>query len=201
MRNIVLVAGVSCSGKTTLARKLASHLDAAYISIDDYYRPFDSLSLEDRKKINFDAPAAIEHELLVQHLADLKLGRTVHKPVYDAPAFARLPGHEPVYSANLVVIEGLFSLYWPELREHANLKIFVDTHPAECLQRRLHRDVNLYGRSEQESRRRYESQVQPNQERYVLPTKAHADLVVSGQQPIEHGLASVENHLRTPIVL
>lgn len=191
MHSIILVAGISCSGKTTLARRLASELDAAYLSIDDYYRPFAELPLEQRKRVNFDAPEAIEHELLVEHVGKLRQGETIHKPMYDAAAFARMRGTEPVYATPMVVLEGLFALYWPSLRDHARLRVFVDAPLEVCRERRLDRDVNHYGRSRLDAIERYKNQVHPSQAQYVLPTRESSDLVVSGTQPLEHSLHQI----------
>ena len=125
--SVVLVAGVSCSGKTTLARVLAAKLDAAYVAIDDYSRPYAELPLEIRKKVNFDSPEAIEHELLVHHLTRLRSGETIAKPMYDPAGFRRRPEIEPVHADRAVIVEGLFSLYWDDLRAQADLSVFVDT--------------------------------------------------------------------------
>lgn len=191
MADVVLLAGVSCSGKTTLARRLATGLDAAYISIDDYYRPFASLSLEDRKRIDFDAPEAIDVELLVDHVRRLKAAETIHKPLYDAASYARLRGTEPVYPNPLVVIEGLFALHWTALVREATLRVFVETCLETCRARRVARDVGTYGRTLAESSNRYERHVVPSQSRYVIPSRANSDLVVRGDEPLDISLEAV----------
>lgn len=196
MSAIVLVAGISCSGKTTLARTLAAETDAAYLSIDDYYRPYAELPLQERRLVDFDAPEAIEHELLVDHVQQLQRGESALKPMYDPAAFARLRGHEPVYPNPIVVIEGLFSLHWPDLRRLATLRIYVDTPIETCRQRRLQRDVTQYGRSADESAERYHRQVLPSQLRYVLPSKEHCDLVVSGDRPLGPAIAQIRGLLQ-----
>ncbi|HRI43533.1 MAG TPA: AAA family ATPase [Fimbriimonadaceae bacterium] len=195
MAVVVLVAGVSCSGKTTLARRLATDLDAAYISIDDYYRPFASLSIDDRKRIDFDAPEAIDVDLLVDHVRLLKASETIHKPLYDAAAYARLQGTEPIYPNALVVIEGLFALHWTTLAGEASLRVFVETRLEACRDRRVARDVGTYGRTLEESLARYERNVAPSQERYVIPSRAMSDIVVRGDEPLEHSLQAVRAHL------
>lgn len=189
------MAGVSCSGKTTLARRLATDLDAAYISIDDYYRPFASLSIEERKRIDFDAPDAIDVELLVDHVRGLKIAETIHKPLYDAATYSRLRGTEPIYPNPVVVIEGLFALYWESLVREASLRVFVETCLGTCRERRVARDVGVYGRSPAESIERYERHVRPNQIRYVLPSRGRSDLVVRGDEPLERSLAAVRAKL------
>lgn len=191
MHSIILVAGISCSGKTTLARRLASELDAAYLSIDDYYRPFTELPLDERKKVNFDAPDAIEHELLVDHVGQLRRGETIHKPMYDAAAYARMRGSEPIYPTPMIVIEGLFALYWSALREHSRLGVFVETPLEVCRERRLDRDVHHYGRSRLDAIEMYESHVHPNQAQFVLPSREVSDVIVSGTQPLDRSLQQI----------
>lgn len=195
MADVVLVAGVSCSGKTTFACRLASELDGAYISIDDYYRPFSSLSIEDRKRIDFDTPEAIDVDLLVEHVRLLRASQTIHKPLYDAAAYSRLKGTEPVYPNPLVVIEGLFALHWPALTEQASVRVYVETCLNLCRERRVARDVDAYGRTLEESLARYECHVVPNQNRYVLPSRSRSDLVVRGDGPLERSIDSVRAHL------
>ncbi len=177
---LLLVAGISCSGKTTLAKQVALELGAHHLSMDDYYRPYAELPIEARKQVNFDSPAAIEHELLVSHLERLIDGQAIHKPIYDAPSFSRLEYHDHVASTEFIVLEGLFCLYWPDLVGLSRHRIFVETDPSLCLARRVDRDTRLYGRSEEESLRRYRTQVEPNQNRFVLPTKGNSTLIVSG---------------------
>lgn len=191
---LVLVAGISCSGKTTLAQRLTEELEALHLSMDDYYRGFDHLEVEDRKRINFDAPESVEHELLHSHLTALKAGLPVHQPVYDHAGFARL-GTRLEHPRNVIVFEGLFSLYWPEIVELADVTVYVDTPVSVCLERRLFRDTVEFNRSRDEALQRYLTQVMPNQDRYVLPTRSHGHLVVPGDEALEHAVVQVKRAL------
>lgn len=188
---LILIAGFSCSGKTTLANRLAKELDGAILSTDHYYRGFDDLPLEERKRQNFDAPESVEHELLISHIRTLKEGKTIHAPIYDFESFSRV-GYEPVYPNSILIVEGIFALCWPELNEHADLKIFVDTPESVCLARRLERDAIQRGRTEYESIQRYKSDVEPNQIRYIEPTKVNCDVMLSGETTPELNLALIK---------
>jgi uridine kinase len=188
---LILIAGFSCSGKTTLANRLAKELDGAILSTDHYYRSFDDLTLEERKRQNFDAPDSVEHDLLVEHILALKEGRTVHAPIYDFASFSRV-GYEPVYPNPILIVEGIFALCWPELNEIADLKVFVDTPESVCLSRRLERDAILRGRTEYESIQRYKADVEPNQIRYIEPTKANSEVMLSGETTPDLNLALIK---------
>lgn len=193
---LILIAGVSCSGKTTLARRLAEELGGIQMGLDDYYRPFDHVSLETRKKLNFDAPESIDHELMLAHIHTLRQGRPIPKPRYDFAAFARLPVVDHIEPAPLLIVEGLFSLWWNEFVSLADLRIFVDTDLEVCRQRRLEKETVAFGRTEDEATQRYATQVLPNQEKYVLPTKPRSDMVVCGASPFEPALAEIAGRFR-----
>lgn len=179
MSLLLLIAGVSGSGKTTLARRLADSFPTARLSIDDYYRGFEDVPLEQRRLLNYDSPAAIEDNLLADHLARLLRGEAIPQPIYDHPAFVRHPETLTVSPQPLIVLEGLFALAWEPIRTMAALKVFVDTDEPTCFRRRLHRDLEQFHRTAEDALLRYHTHVRPNQERYVLPTRAYADLVVS----------------------
>lgn len=192
---VVLVAGISCSGKTTFAERLTEQLDALHLRLDDYYRGFDALSLDERRKINFDAPEAVEHELLHEHLTALKAGLPIHRPVYDHAGFARR-GTTLESPRPFVVLEGLFALYWPEVWGLGDLRVFVETPVEVCLERRLFRDAIQFGRSREETFRRYSEHVAPNQDRYVLPTRHRADVLLDGEGCLDTMVTRVAHALR-----
>ncbi len=181
---LILVAGISCSGKTTLASRLTEEFEALHISMDDYYRSFDGMTLEEKRAVNFDAPDAVEHRLLFDHLSALKAGMPVHRPIYDHAGFDRV-GTELVSPRAVVVFEGLFSLYWPEILALADVSVFVDTPVSVCLERRLFRDTFEFNRTREDSLNRYVNHVIPNQDRFVLPTRDAADAIVNGEDDLE----------------
>lgn len=179
MRRLVLIAGVSGSGKTTLARHLAETTPSALLSIDDYYRGFHDVPLEQRRLLNFDSPDAIEHELLADHLRQLLDGQPIPRPVYDHAAFCRHTETTEIAPAEVIVLEGLFALAWPEVRDLAHLRVYVDTPEQVCFRRRMQRDLEVFHRTSEDALLRYHTHVRPNQERHVVPTRVHANLVVS----------------------
>jgi len=184
--NLIAIGGCSCSGKTTLARHLAQTLGGIVFPLDSYYRDLSQLAPEARARTNFDAPAAIESELLLRHLGELAAGRAIDRPVYDYTTHTRSPKTILVPAGGTVLLEGLFVLYWPGIRDLCSLRAFVDVDEETCLARRIARDVAERGRTEQSVRSQYEETVRPMARRYVIPTLEFADVVVPGDGPVAH---------------
>ncbi|MEJ5369157.1 MAG: AAA family ATPase [Bryobacteraceae bacterium] len=182
---LVGIAGPSCAGKTELARWLGARLAAPVLNLDHYYIDLAHLPLEERAKTNFDEPAAVDHEAIVHDVAALARGEPVTAPLYDFATHARARGGERIVPAGLVVVEGLFALYWPELREHFFVKLFVDAPDELCLARRLERDTRERGRTPESVLAQFEATVKPGADRFIRPTRVFADLVLSGEEELE----------------
>jgi len=183
--HIIGVAGPSSSGKTELSRQLQQRLPGtSIVSLDSYYRGMEEIPLEERKKVNFDHPDALDWELLHEHLQAMAGGQGFDEPVYSFAGYARTAETRRIEPSEFIVVEGLFVLYWPELRHMLNTKVYVETAADVCFSRRLRRDVVERGRTEQSVRDQYERTVRPSAEWFVYPTKKYADLVVSGEEPL-----------------
>lgn len=193
---IVAVAGPSCAGKTELARRLARALSARILALDSYYRDLGALSLEQRHQVNFDHPDAIEHELLSRHLRELTQGRAVDVPVYDFTTHSRTARSERLEPGPFLILEGLFALYWEEARRLIRTKVFVDAPDRVCLARRQQRDVLTRGRTPASVLAQFTATVRPMADLYVRPTRAYADVTVSGEEPLESLAAAVLAHVK-----
>jgi uridine kinase len=190
--HIIGIAGPSSSGKTELARQLAARIPGtSIVSLDSYYRGMEEVPLEERKKVNFDHPDALDWELLHQHLAAIADGRAFDEPVYSFADYARTTETRRVAPSPYLIVEGLFVLYWPELREMLDTKVYVHTDPTVCFNRRLTRDVAERGRTPESVYRQYEKTVQPSAEWFVYPTRKYADLTVSGEEPFDNSTNAV----------
>lgn len=187
------IAGPSGSGKTALARRLAPLLprDSIVISLDSYYLPQSHLTPEERDRLNYDHPEALDWNLLLQHLERLRHGHPVEQPMYRFDRHARDAQTRRVPPRPYLILEGILALYDPRVRGMMDLKVFVDTRDAECLGRRLRRDIAERGRTEASVLEQYQTTVRPMAEQYVLPTRKFADVVVSGEEPIDSGVARV----------
>lgn len=178
---VVLIGGLSCSGKTTLAESLARRWHAPILRLDDYYLPLTELTFEERTLRNFDAPDILDVELLCAHVAALSAGRSVDVPTYDFVAFTRAPHTHAVHPHETLIVEGQLTLHFPELVSRAETRVFLDVCPEECLNRRIARDVRTRGRTPEEVRMRFERDVRPMYEAYVSPSRAHATRVLTAE--------------------
>ena len=195
--HIIGVAGPSSSGKSELARQLVPRLPGtAIVSLDSYYRGMEEIPLPQRKQVNFDHPDALDWELLHEHLQAVAAGQAFEEPVYSFADYARTAATRTIEPAEFLIVEGLFVLYWPELRQMLDTKVYVQTDPDVCFQRRLRRDVAERGRTPESVREQYEKTVRPSAEWFVTPTMKYADLVVSGEEPFDRSTSAVLQALR-----
>lgn len=188
---LIAIAGGTGSGKSTLADALAAATRGVVIRIDDYYRPLNHLTFGERELVNFDAPDAIDHVLMTEHLSMLLDGQTIEKPVYDFTKHTRAVFGEEISPCSTIIVEGLFALYWAELNQLCGTKVFVETPYELRFMRRLQRDIDERGRDEDEVTTRFRSHVNPMHERFVQPTSANADVVVHGDRPLQDSLEQV----------
>jgi uridine kinase len=193
---LIGIAGPSGAGKSYLARHLSDYLGAPVLSLDHYYRDLSHLSPEARTRSNFDDPSALEHDLLIAQVAHLANGRTIAVPTYDFSVHSRTKQTQPFQPAPFVIVEGLFTLHWPELRNLLGTRVYVDMTDDVCLQRRQERDVRERGRTPESVVEQFRSTVAPMAERYVRPTQEHAHVVVFGSALIGEGVERVLQHVR-----
>ncbi len=196
MSYLIGIAGPSGAGKSYLAGHLAERLHAPVLALDRYYRDLSHLSKEERENSNFDEPAALEHELLITHVVALSEGKVIEVPVYDFSTHTRTAAIEVLQPDEFVVLEGLFTLYWPHLRQILGTSVYVDATDEVCLHRRQERDVRERGRTPESVLEQFRTTVAPMAERYVRPTRDHAHVLVSGAEPIADGVARVLDHIR-----
>jgi uridine kinase len=182
--HVVAIAGPSGSGKTSLARLLAGRVPGGgvVVALDAYYR--DQRGVPD-DEINVDVPAALDHVLLIEQVTALAAGRPVRQPVYDYATHARLEDTRVVDPAPFVILEGLFALYWPDVRAVLTTPVYLDLAHNECLARRIARDVAERGRQADAVLLHYERSVRPMYDRYVHPTRAHARLTLDATRSLE----------------
>ncbi len=193
---LIGIAGLSGSGKTALARMLAPHLKAMYggceiITLDAYYHSQSHLTLEQRSKLNYDHPDALDWSLLASHLAALTRGESIEEPVYLFDQHTRADFTRHIDPQPVFIVEGILALHHPNVRDLLDLRVFVTTRDEECLRRRLERDIAERGRTRESVLEQYYSTVWPMALEYVLPSREYASLVVSGEEPLDQSVAAV----------
>ena len=199
---ILGVAGPSGSGKTTLAHHLSSALGGILLPLDAYYRPLDHLPAAERTHRNFDHPDSIESELLVEQVRALSQGRPINRPCYDFVHHTRKPDQtERIEPSAYLVVEGILALHYPELRALFDLAVYVDAPTELCLRRRTDRDVHERGRTAAAVREQFRTSTQPMAEQFVLPSAAHADLIINGSDPVTVSVERILNELRARSLL
>jgi uridine kinase len=178
---IIGIAGGTGSGKTTVVTQIIDQLpsdEVCVISQDSYYKATDNLSYEERTKINFDHPRAIDFNLLIKHLKELKKGNTVNQPIYSFVTHNRTRDSIKTHPRKVIIIEGILIFNNEELRDLFDIKIFVHAETDERLIRRLKRDVAERGRDVNEVLNRYQTTLKPMHQQFIEPTKNFADMII-----------------------
>ena len=182
MENILVIgiAGGSGSGKTTLMNNIVSRFgdDITVLSHDSYYKRHDDMTYEERCRLNYDEPAALETELMTRHLDLLRHGQAIDCPVYDFTVHNRSEETTRIEPGKVIIVEGILIFENPELRDLMDIRIFVDTDADIRLCRRVKRDVNKRGRTLESVLTQYQETVKPMYEKYVEPSKKYAHILV-----------------------
>ena len=182
MNNLIIgIAGGSGSGKTTLALRLKERFgedEVRLISHDSYYKRHDELPFEERCKLNYDHPDAFDNDLLIEHLKELKAGRSIDCPVYDYSNHNRSDEVQHIAPAPVLIVEGILTLADPELCRLFDYILYVDNDADDRILRRILRDVNERGRSLDSVIHQYLTTVKPMHEAFVEPSKRNADIIV-----------------------
>jgi len=180
---IVGIAGGTGSGKTTVVRKIQKALNQDCVIVvpqDSYYRDNRHLSLEERQKINFDHPDAIEFSLLADHLELLRSGISIQMPQYSYITCLRSEETIHIEPARVVILEGILILSDPRLRNMMHIKAYVDADPDDRLVRVIERDIAERGRDISIVLERYYETVKPSHLQFIEPTKRYADIIIPG---------------------
>jgi uridine kinase len=178
---VIGIAGGTGSGKTTVVKKIMSSLSAnevALVTQDSYYKDNSHLPLEERQKINFDHPDAIEFDLLTRHISDLKKGVAVKEPIYSYLTCTRSNETKTVKPRKVVIVEGILILGHEALRDLFDIKVFVSADADDRLIRVIKRDIVERGRTVDVVLERYHQSVKPMHLQFIEPTKRYADLIV-----------------------
>ena len=182
MRKVILIGGGSASGKTYVLNKVLEKIPeekVAHISLDDYYKDFSVLPMEERAKVNFDHPKAFDWKLMNEQLKALKNGATIEKPKYDFVTHSRSKVTEIVEPKDLIIIEGIMALVNKDLRSIGDLSVFISASRERRLVRRIDRDMKERGRTYESIIEQYFTTVLPMYEEIIAPSQYYADLIIN----------------------
>ncbi|OFY64833.1 MAG: uridine kinase [Bacteroidetes bacterium RBG_13_43_22] len=199
---IVGIAGGTGSGKTTVVKKLLDVFSSNQVIVmpqDAYYKDNGHITLEERQKINFDHPDSVEFSLLIDHLRQLREGRTVEMPIYSYLTCLRSEETVTIIPAKVVLVEGILILCDSGLRNMLDIKVFVDADADDRLGRVIQRDTEERGRDVKKVLERYYDTVKPSHLQFIEPSKRYADIIIPGggqnQVGIEVLVTIIEKHL------
>ena len=178
---IIGIAGGTGSGKSTFTNRLRDRFgdNITVIYHDNYYKRHDDIPFEERKKLNYDHPDALETDLLIEHIKRLRNGESIECPVYDYTVHNRSDKTVRIDPRKIILIEGIFLLADPRLRSLLDIKIYVEADADERILRRILRDVKERGRDIDNMVEQYLTTVKPMHYLYVEPTRATADIVIN----------------------
>ncbi len=175
---LIIVSGASGSGKSTIVNLIKLYLSTKserqvdILSMDQFYK-----SLKPGDTPNWDDVSAIDTDYLVTVLTELKSGVQVNIPKYDYVTHQRMDNSYTISDCDILILEGIFTLWHQQIRDLADLKVYIDADPLKvCLPRRYLRDTTERGRSGESIIDQYINQVLPGFEKFVVPTRKYADL-------------------------
>ena len=192
---LIGIAGGTGSGKSTFTNRIKKQFgdDVTVIYHDNYYRRRDDIPFEERKKINYDHPDALETDMLIEHIKQLKAGKSVVCPVYDFSVHNRSDKTVVIKPSKVILVEGILVLQTPELCDLLDIKIFVEADADERILRRVLCDVEERGRDLRGIIDQYLTTVKPMHYRFVEPSKAKADIVInSGLNDVAYDIVSTK---------
>lgn len=198
---VIGIGGGTASGKTTIVDNLKEHFDnkMSVISCDNYYYSREDLDFEQRKKINYDVPYSIEIQKIIENIKKLETGNIIEQPIFSFKTLLREESTKVTNPAPILVIDGIFSLYFKELRDIYNIKVYIDVDSEVRFARRIIRDTIVYNRSLDFIINQYLSMAKPMHNIYVEPYKKYADVIIpfyeNNRKSVDLLINMIENNI------
>lgn len=179
---VIGIAGGSASGKSYIINSIVDELSKNYsvnkIGLDDYYKDQSDKTYEERCLTNYDHPDAFDFDLMMKNIQDLKDGLEITKPTYDYSVHNRSTISETMNSSDILVLDGLFTLYDPSIREICDYTVYVDALEEVRFKRRLARDTVERARSVESITKQFNETVKPMHDAFIEPSKEYADTII-----------------------
>ena len=182
MSNVIVIgiAGGTGCGKSTMIEKIRNEFieQITILSHDFYYKEHSSLNYEERSKLNYDHPNSFDTDLMIQHIRQLKKGKSIYRPVYDFTIHNRTEETVLVQPSKVIIVEGILIFENKELLDLLDIKVFIDTDADVRIIRRILRDVSERGRTLESVITQYLTTVKLMHEQFVEPSKKNADIII-----------------------
>jgi len=198
MARLILIAGGSSSGKTTISKAISESLNGltvSLISMDEYYKDVSNLSASDIDSYNFDHPDAIDFKSLERDICKAIANNEISIPSYDFISHKSIPDSITVPKSDVILLEGIFALYYEPLINRADLKLFVDAEADIRLARRILRDLNERGDNTKAVLNKYMNNVKKMHDSFIEPTKKKADIIIPGESSFDVALDLINGYL------
>ena len=199
---IVGITGGSASGKTSFLKDILNAFpkdQICLISQDNYYRTLDLIPVDQNGVYNFDLPGTINHELFAEHLSQLHAGKTIETPEYTFNNPNAIPRTLTYYPTPIIIVEGLFVFHFSDVASQLDLKVYITAKNRIKLDRRLVRDQEERGLTEEIINYQWKHHVRPAYREYVKPHKDEADIVIPNNHNYERGLNVLLAFLKTKV--
>ena len=182
---IIGICGGTCSGKSTISEKLKDYYKKTgvnKINTDSYYKDHSDLSFKERSQINFDHPNSIDFELLIKHLNNLIKNNSIKEPVYSYKSHKRLKKNKLLKPKRIIILEGLHIFCNAELINLIDFGLFLNLDSITRLERRIKRDINERGRTEEEVINRFNEMCEPMYQEFIFPSRTKANVIINSNQ-------------------
>ena len=200
---LILVAGGSASGKSTVVSEIVSKAgleDVLIIRHDDYYKDQSEMPFEKRIDINYDHPDALDSDLLQSHLNHLLKGQSIEKPLYDFVSYTRKKETEIVSPKKVIIVEGILILNDTNIRKLSHLNVYVELDDDTRFIRRMMRDLNERGRSIDSIVTHYQNTVKPMFYKFVKPSKRHAHVIIPNDDKHDIGVDLIASKIKSVLL-
>jgi len=184
---LLAISGPTAAGKTYFTRELITAIEeiglrTVTISTDEFYYDLSHLSMEERIKVNYDQPKSINEEEFKKTLETLRAGQAVELTKYDFSTHTRTDQKHILEPADLIIVEGIFSLTFDEVNPMYDLKVYIELEEDLRLIRRVRRDMRDRGRDLESVFQQYISQVKPAQHKHVKQDREKSDVILLGNK-------------------
>ena len=198
MSFFLVIAVGSCSGKTTLVNALVESLpwQVSTLAFDSYYCDQRHLPIDERALVNYDHPDSLDVSLFIEDLKVLRSGNSINSPIYDFATHTRRAESLRIEVNEIVILDGILLLVFPEICDLLDLKVFVETSESTRLARRVIRDEAERGRSREQAKAQFFRTVQPMHKKFVEASMRKSDLIIDGEvDPLKSAKQIQENIL------